>query len=117
MAGCSSLTNAIKPVMSTWKGAKSGILAGGAIGGGAGALYGGISDNHTALGMGLVGAGLGAGLGREYKGLKAWQGAMNKRIAANNVNRVAAGKTAKAEFDGLDRAWQYGKYRAKSFFG
>lgn len=74
MSKFSAFTNATKHILSTFSASKGGYgnsaMKGAAIGGGVGAAYGGLSDNHTALGMGLAGATLGFGGGREYAGLK-----------------------------------------------
>lgn len=107
-------SKAINGVMSSWKGANAGGLAvkGMAGGGAVGATYGGLSDNHTALGMGIAGAVVGGGLGREFNGLKAWQGSLNSARAQGNAARVAAGKTAKGnDLKGMDKAMQYAKNR------
>ena len=86
----SMFNKAVKPILSSFKGAKSGILGGAAMGGGAGAVYGGISDNHTALGMGVAGAIAGGFGGREYKAFKGYQGAMNKNLATKRAGRIGA---------------------------
>ncbi len=117
MAGLSRFTDAVKPIMSSWKGANTGGLAvkGMAGGGAVGATYGGLSDNHTALGMGIAGAVAGGGIAREMNGLKAWQGKINStragRIKAldDSINTKSMG--------GLDTARDIrakGKYKRQS---
>lgn len=110
MAGLSRFTDAVKPIMSSWKGANTGGLAvkGMAGGGAVGATYGGLSDNHTALGMGIAGAMVGGGLGREMNGLKAWQGSLNARMARDGLSGPNS-KLKKAS--GMDGAMRYAKNR------
>ena len=112
MSKVGSMTNAVNKVLSTFKGGYgNSAMKGAAIGGGIGAAYGGISDNHTALGMGLAGATLGFGGGREYAGLKAWQGHMNQRIGKINASRVGTNKPAMDLKSGMDSSWLYAKRR------
>ena len=110
MAGLTMFSKAINGVMSSWKGANAGGLAvkGMAGGGAVGATYGGLSDNHTALGMGIAGAMVGGGLGREMNGLKAWQGSLNARMAGHGLSGPNS-KLKKAS--GMDGAMQYAKNR------
>lgn len=120
MSKVGSMTNAVNKVLSTFSASKGGYggtaLKGAAIGGGVGATYGGLSDNHTALGMGLAGAGLGFGAGREYAGLKAWQGHINSKISAVNAKR-GADATKRNLLSGGDNAWKYAKNRFNSMGG
>ena len=120
MSKFSEFTNATKHILSTFDSGKGGFggmaLRGAAIGGGIGAAYGGISDNHTALGMGLAGATLGFGGGREYAGLKAWQGHINSKISAVNAKR-GADATKRNLLSGGDNAWKYAKNRFNSMGG
>lgn len=120
MSKVGSMTNAVNTVLSTFSASKGGYggmaLKGAAIGGGIGAAYGGISDNHTALGMGLAGATLGFGGGREYAGLKAWQGHINSKISAVNAKR-GADATKRNLLSGGDNAWKYAKNRFNSMGG
>lgn len=114
MSKFSEFTNATKHILSTFDSGKGGFggmaLKGAAIGGGIGAAYGGISDNHTALGMGLAGAGLGFGAGREYAGLKAWQSRINNMGTGKQFSRpdkpAVAGKAS-----GMDHSFSYAKNR------
>lgn len=110
MSKCSVFTDATKDILSTFSNYGGTAMKGAAIGGGVGAAYGGISDNHTALGMGIVGAGLGFGAGREYAGLKAWQGRMNNMGTGVKFSRpdkpAVAGKAS-----GMDHSFSYAKNR------
>lgn len=117
MSKFSAFTNATKHILSTFSASKGGYgnsaMKGAAIGGGVGAAYGGISDNHTALGMGLAGATLGFGGGREYAGLKAWQKHLNTNAAKGFdkdmfKNRIYTDKT------GMDGAYSYARKRFAS---
>ncbi len=120
----STYSTAVKPILSTFKGAKGGILGGAAMGGGAGAVYGGISDNHTALGMGVAGAIAGGFGGREYKAFKGYQGAINSKIMARNglrknlanIDSSRMYKGDKATLSGMDGARSYASKRMNSIF-
>lgn len=117
MSKVGSMTNAVNKVLGTFKGGYgNSAIKGAAIGGGAGALYGGFSDNHTALGMGIAGATLGFGGGREFAGLKAWQGHINSKISAVNAKR-GADATKRNLLSGGDNAWKYAKNRFNSMGG
>lgn len=113
----SAFTNATNKVLSTFKGGYgNSAMKGAAIGGGVGAAYGGISDNHTALGMGIAGATLGFGAGREFAGLKAWQKHLNTNAAKGFdkdmfKNRIYTDKT------GIDGAYSYARKRFASVGG
>lgn len=118
--GFGAFTKAIKPIMSSWKGANTGGLAvkGMAGGGAVGATYGGLSDNHTALGMGIAGAVVGGGIAREMNGLKAWQGSLNTRLARDDAKKVAQGYMPNPiKFSGADGAWKYVKNRFNTLGG
>lgn len=109
MSKVGSMTNAVNKVLGTFKGGYgNSAMKGAAIGGGAGALYGGLSDNHTALGMGIAGAGLGFGAGREFAGLKAWQGHINERMAKSGLSGPNS-KLQKAS--GMNGSLDYAKNR------
>lgn len=109
MGKFSRFTKATKQVLSTYKGGYGPMAMRGAIGGAlGGATYGGISDNHTALGMGIVGGALGGIAGREFAGLKAWQKTLNSRNFA---------KGDKTTFSGLDGAKGYAMRRWNTFGG
>lgn len=109
MSKVGSMTNAVNKVLSTFKGGYgNSAMKGAAIGGGVGAAYGGISDNHTALGMGIAGAGLGFGAGREFAGLKAWQGQINERMAKSGLSGPNS-KLQKAS--GMNGSFDYAKNR------
>ena len=120
MSKFSAFTNATKHILSTFSASKGGYgnsaMKGAAIGGGVGAAYGGISDNHTALGMGLAGAGLGFGAGREYAGLKAWQSRINNMGTGKQFSRpdkpAVAGKAS-----GMDHSFSYAKNRFNTLGG
>ena len=118
MSKVGSMTNAVNKVLSTFDSSKGGYggmaLKGAAIGGGIGAAYGGISDNHTALGMGLAGATLGFGGGREYAGLKAWQGHINERMAKSGLSGPNS-KIQKAS--GMNSSFDYAKNRFNNLGG
>ena len=112
MSKVGSMTNAVNKVLGTFKGGYgNSAIKGAAIGGGAGALYGGFSDNHTALGMGISGATLGFGGGREFAGLKAWQGAINKRMTREGTPKNFE------KLSGLDGGFKYAKRRFNSMGG
>lgn len=117
MSKVGSMTNAVNKVLGTFKGGYgNSAIKGSAIGGGAGALYGGLSDDHTALGMGLAGAGLGFGGGREFAGLKAWQGALSKGRQISSIGPVTQGRSPMMngsikQATGTDGAWSYAKHR------
>lgn len=120
MSKVGSMTNAVNKVLSTFSASEGGYggmaLKGAAIGGGIGAAYGGISDNHTALGMGLAGATLGFGGGREYAGLKAWQGALSKGRQISSIGPVTQGRSPMLngsikKATGTDGAFSYAKHR------
>ena len=66
--------------------------------------------------MGLAGAGLGFGAGREFAGLKAWQGHINSKISAVNAKR-GADATKRNLLSGGDNAWKYAKNRFNSMGG
>lgn len=126
MSKFSAFTNATKHILSTFDSGKGGFggmaLKGAAIGGGVGAAYGGISDNHTALGMGLAGAGLGFGAGREYAGLKAWQGALSKGRQISSIGPVTQGRSPMLngsikKATGTDGAFSYAKHRFNNLGG
>lgn len=120
----STYSTAVKPILSTFKGAKGGILGGAAMGGGAGAVYGGISDNHTALGMGVAGAIAGGLGGREFKAFKGYQGAVNKKLIARNglrknlanIDSSKMYKGDKATLSGMDGVYSYASKRMNSLF-
>lgn len=115
MSKVGSMTNAVNKVLSTFKGGYgNSAMKGAAIGGGIGAAYGGISDNHTALGMGLAGATLGFGGGREYAGLKAWQGHINERMAKSGLSGPNS-KLQKAS--GMNGSFDYAKNRFNNLGG
>lgn len=117
MSKVGSMTNAVNKVLSTFKGVGgygNSAMKGAAIGGGLGATYGGLSDNHTALGMGLAGAGLGFGAGREFAGLKAWQGHINERMAKSGLSGPNS-KLQKAS--GMNGSFDYAKHRFNNLGG
>ncbi len=115
MSKVGSMTNAVNKVLGTFKGGYgNSAMKGAAIGGGAGALYGGFSDDHTALGMGIVGAGLGFGAGREFAGLKAWQGHINERMAKSGLSGPNS-KLQKAS--GMNGSFDYAKNRFNNLGG
>lgn len=126
MSKVGSMTNAVNKVLGTFKGVGgygNSAMKGAAIGGGLGAAYGGISDNHTALGMGLAGATLGFGGGREYAGLKAWQGALSKGRQISSIGPVTQGRSpimmngSIKQATGTDGAWSYAKHRFNNLGG
>ena len=118
----SMFNKAVKPILSSFKGAKSGILGGAAMGGGAGAVYGGVSDNHTALGMGVAGAIAGGFGGREYSAFKGYQGAFNKMVSTRNASRMGPRMSGKAplkareQLSGMDGVRSYASKRMNSLF-